>query len=79
MRVYEVQLEVREGTLRFEVATDNFDAVDQAKAALEAFYGKCRVHVGGYSETGFSEEPYLKVTGPANSPLFQRWPMIRDL
>ena len=59
MPIYQVQLETRYRIIGYEVATNNHDAIDLAKAHLCSVFelqkGEDYIHVGGYSEIGYHE------------------------
>lgn len=63
MKIYHVQLETPDSTYRYEVYTDDFDAVERARASLGQVIGMeaaQAAHVGGYDQVG--EDP--EVTSP---------------
>lgn len=57
MRLYQVQLEVKEATYSYEVATDDFDAVMLAHEHLRDLDVLGPTHIGGYCNIGDVDGP----------------------
>ena len=58
--VYEVILETPKRIVRYTIATDEFDAHEQAKKHFASIYSDdLQIHIGGYSRTGYASEPSL--------------------
>tara|TARA_Y100001973_G_C5085792_1_gene274797 strand:+ start:80 stop:469 length:390 start_codon:yes stop_codon:yes gene_type:complete len=58
--VYELILETYNNILRYEIATDEFDAHEQAKKHFVSIYSDdLQIHMGGYNRTGYALEPSL--------------------